>query len=199
MHISNEEDNLHMIKISYTFLLILITCIWVLVRGIVSCKAKRFDWKRELQLILVYICIVVVARFTFFPFSRMDGKIQPLVFNAATAFPPRINLLPFVYLFDYPRMSEALLNLIGNTTMFIPLGVVWPIVFKKLNSHWKVISAGVGCSMCIEILQLPFYDRVSDIDDLILNSAGFITGYLLYLLVKTIAKAVSKRIRCAEK
>ena len=198
MHKSNEEDNLHMIKISYTFLLILITCIWVLVRGIVSCKAKRFDWKRELQLILVYICIVVVARFTFFPFSKMDGKIQPLVFNAATAFPPRINLLPFVYLFDYPRMSEALLNLIGNTTMFIPLGVVWPIVFKKLNSHWKVISAGIGCSLCIEILQLPFYDRVSDIDDLILNSAGYITGYLLYLLVKTIAKAVSKRIRCAE-
>jgi len=198
MYISNEEDNLHTIKISYTFLLILITCIWVLVRGIVSCKAKRFDWKRELQLILVYICIVVVARFTFFPFSKMDGKIQPLVFNAATAFPPRINLLPFVYLFDYPRMSEALLNLIGNTTMFIPLGVVWPIVFKKLNSHWKVISAGIGCSLCIEILQLPFYDRVSDIDDLILNSAGFITGYLLYLLVKTIAKAVSKRIRCAE-
>lgn len=199
MHKSNEEDNLHMIKISYTFLLILITCIWVLVRGIVSCKAKRFDWKRELQLILVYICIVVVARFTFFPFSKMDGKIQPLVFNAATAFPPRINLLPFVYLFDYPRMSEALLNLIGNTTMFIPLGVVWPIVFKKLNSHWKVISAGIGCSLCIEILQLPFYDRVSDIDDLILNSAGFITGYLLYLMVKIIAKAVSKRIPCAEK
>ena len=188
-----------MSKISYTFLLILITCIWVLVRGIVSCKAKRFDWKRELQLILVYICIVVVARFTFFPFSKMDGKIQPLVFNAATAFPPRINLLPFVYLFDYPRMSEALLNLIGNTTMFIPLGVVWPIVFKKLNSHWKVISAGIGCSLCIEILQLPFYDRVSDIDDLILNSAGFITGYLLYLMVKIIAKAVSKRIPCAEK
>ena len=198
MHVSNEEDNLHMIKISYTFLLILITCIWVLVRGIVSYKAKRFDWKRELQLILVYICIVVVARFTFFPFSKMDGKIQPLVFNAATAFPPRINLLPFVYLFDYPRMREALLNLIGNTTMFIPLGVVWPIVFKKLDSHWKVISAGIGCSLCIEILQLPFYDRVSDIDDLILNSAGYITGYLLYLLVKTIAKAVSKRIRCAE-
>ena len=187
-----------MVKISYTFLLILITSIWVLVRGIVSYKAKRFDWKRELQLILVYICIVVVARFTFFPFSKVDGKIQPLVFDIGTAFPPRINLIPIIYLFDYPKISEALLILIGNTTMFIPLGIVWPIVFKGLNSHWKVISAGVGCSLCIEILQLPFYDRVSDIDDLILNSIGFITGYLLYVLVKTIAKAVSKRTYAAK-
>ncbi|MBR6579461.1 MAG: VanZ family protein, partial [Clostridia bacterium] len=38
---------------------------------------------------------------------------------------------------------------------------------------------------------LPFYERVSDIDDLLLNSLGFIIGYLLYLL----AKQVSKKMR----
>ena len=68
---------------------------------------------------------------------------------------------------------------------------VWPSVYKGLDAHWKVISAGIGVSLCIEILQFPFYDRVSDIDDLILNSLGFIIGYLLYLL----AKQVSKKVR----
>ena len=76
--------------------------------------------------------------------------------------------------------------------MFIPLGIVWPSVYKGLDTHKKVISAGVGVSLCIEILQLPFYDRVSDIDDLLLNSLGFIIGYLLYLLAKLLSKKVRR-------
>jgi glycopeptide antibiotics resistance protein len=85
-------------------------------------------------------------------------------------------------------MKEALLNLIGNTAMFIPLGVVWPTVFKKLDSHKKVISAGFGVSLAIEFLQLFFYDRATDIDDLILNTLGFLIGYGIYLLAKKLKK-----------
>ena len=70
--------------------------------------------------------------------------------------------------------------------MFVPVGIVFQIVYKNLNTHIKVIVAGVGFSLIIEILQLPFYDRVSDIDDLILNSSGYILGYFSYLLVKGI-------------
>jgi glycopeptide antibiotics resistance protein len=88
-------------------------------------------------------------------------------------------------------MRDILINVIGNTAMFIPLGIVWPSVYKGLDTHWKVISAGIGVSLCIEILQLPFYDRVSDVDDLLLNSLGFIIGYLLYLLAKLVSKKVS--------
>jgi len=177
-----------MVKISYGLLVALISAAWVLVRLLVWKKNGRLDWKRELQLMLVYICIVVVARFTFFPFGKVDGRIQPLVFELGKVFPPRINWKPFVYLMDYPEKREALLNLIGNTAMFLPLGIVWPVVFKKLNTHGKVISAGVGVSLCIELLQLPFFDRVSDIDDLILNSLGFLTGYGIYLLVNEIRR-----------
>ena len=68
--------------------------------------------------------------------------------------------------------------------MFIPVGVVWPYVFKELDKPWKAVLAGVAFSLVIEILQLPFYDRVSDIDDLILNSLGYFTGYGIYLLIK---------------
>lgn len=177
-----------MIQISYTFMVILITVLWLIVRALIGVKQKHVNWKRELQLLLVYICLLVVTRFTFCPFGKVDGKIQPLVFYKDNWFPFRINLIPFVYLFDYPVFKEALLNLIGNTTMFIPLGIIWPIVFRKLDAPWKVISAGVGFSLCIEILQLPFYDRVSDIDDLILNSLGYVIGYGLYVGIKKLRR-----------
>jgi len=170
----------------FTSLILAISVIWLLMRICVCTRRKQLSWKREVQLMLVYICIVVVARFTFFPFSKVNGRIQPLIFDAALMLPPRINLIPLVNLLNYEIFKEMLINVIGNTAMFIPLGIVWPSVFKRLDTHGKVMAAGVGFSLCIEILQLPFFDRVTDIDDLILNSVGFAVGYGIYLLVKAV-------------
>lgn len=177
-----------LVEIFYSQMVIAISALWLLVRGICWIKNKRIDWKREAQLLLVYICIVVVVRFTFCPFGKVDGKIQPLLFDKDQILPFWLNFKPFVYWFDYPTMKEALLNLIGNTTMFIPLGIVWPSVFKKLDTHGKVIAAGVGVTLTIEILQLPFFGRATDIDDLILNSAGYLIGYGIYLLAHKLRK-----------
>ncbi len=181
-----------MFAISYSSLILAISAVWIMTRFFVYKKQHNISWKRELQLMLVYICIIVVARFTFFPFSKVEGKIQPLIFDVATMFPPRVNLAPMVNLLDYEIFRELLINVIGNTAMFIPVGVIWPSVFKKLDTHKKVIAAGVGFSLCIEILQLPFFDRVTDIDDLILNALGYLIGYGLYLLVKAIKNKFHK-------
>lgn len=178
-----------MLQISYASMMIAISILWILSRVYIAAKNRQIRWSREFQLFFVYICIIVVARFTFFPFSKVNGQVQPLLLDPDHIFPFRINMIPFVYLFDYPSLREALLNLIGNTAMFIPLGIVWPSVYKKLDTHAKVIAAGVGFSLCIEILQLPFFDRVSDIDDLILNSLGFLIGYGIYLLIAKCKKA----------
>ena len=176
-----------MIQIQYSAMVIFISILWVINRILYN-RGKIVSWKRELQLMLVYICIVVIVRYTFCPFAKVDGKIQPLILYLNNWFPFRINCKPMIYLFDYPTMREALLNLIGNVTMFIPVGIVWPIVFKDLDKSWKVIAAGVGFSLIIEIIQLPFYDRLSDIDDLILNSAGYLIGYGIVLLVRACRK-----------
>ena len=162
-----------MLHITYPAMILFISACWILVRSLVCFKAKAFRWQRELELLLVYICLIVVARFTFFPFSKVDGKVQPLIFDAAHIFPLRLNFIPLVNLFDYEIRREAIINVVGNTTMFLPIGIIWPLVFRDLDSHKKIIAAGVGLSACIEILQLPF-DRVTDIDDLILNSLGFL-------------------------
>ena len=122
-----------MIKISYAEIIFFISIIWCLVRGACSFKNKGVNWKRELQLILVYICIIVIARFTFFPFSKVNGEIQPLVFEKAKAFPFRINFIPFVHLFDYPNRKEAViepLNLakIGKLTFAEPDYSAFPLL-----------------------------------------------------------------------
>lgn len=62
----------------------------------------------------------------------------------------------------------------------IPVGIVWPICFKELDSIEKTVLAGAGFSLLIEISQLLLYERCSDIDDLILNTAGVIIGAMIY-------------------
>ena len=72
--------------------------------------------------------------------------------------------------------------------MFIPSGIVLPIVYKRLNTFRKVLLVGVGISLCIEISQLPFSVRATDVDDLILNTIGVIVGYGIYTLMQCVRR-----------
>ena len=173
-----------MVEIPFLFLQIAFTVIWLIIRIAIWIKQKRIDWKREAILLLMYINLAVILRFTFFPMSKVDGRIQPLVFDIATAFPFRVNLLPLMNLFDYDSKRDLLLNVIGNAAMFVPRGIVLSIVYKRLNTFWEVLLAGVGISFCIEIIQLPFSVRATDIDDLILNTIGVIVGYGIVTLIR---------------
>ena len=177
-----------MLRISFAALELLFTAVWLLCRITVWIKQRHIDWKREAVLLLMYINLAVIIRFTFFPKTRVNGSVQPLIFNASTAYPFRLNLIPFVDFFDYKNRNALLWNVIGNTVMLIPSGIILPIIYKKLNSFWKVAAAGALLSLCIEILQLPFSSRATDVDDLILNTAGVMIGYGIYALVKAIRK-----------
>ena len=124
----------------------------------------------------------------FFPRELVDGHIQPLGFEVATAFHLRMNLVPLVHLFDYGNARDIVWNVVGNAAMFIPSGIILPIVYRQLNNFWKVVKAGAFISLCIEILQLPFPSRASDIDDLILNTLGVIVGYGIYVVFKRLKR-----------
>ena len=64
-----------MIKITYPEMLLAISALWIAVRAFFAVKNKKFEIKREIQLILVYVCLIVIARFTFFPLRKVDGVI----------------------------------------------------------------------------------------------------------------------------
>ena len=181
-----------MIQISFFTGEVIFALIWILVRVVLwKCRGK-IDWKREAILFLMYINLAVILRFTFFPFAKVNGKVQPLLFDASSVFSPWINLEPFVHLNDYVDDREAVLNFVGNIAMFIPTGIILPVIYKRLNGFWKVIGTGFLISLCIEIIQLPFYGRWSDIDDLILNTSGVVIGYMIYALLRGLMRAGRK-------
>ena len=167
-----------MIRITYLAMILTITAAWIAVRAAVALRNRSVNLKRELLLLTVYVSIVVIARFTFYPFN----SVEPLTINFQRLTPIKANLVPFTTLFD--EYDGWLLNLIGNVLMFIPVGVFWPLCFKKLDSIWKVTLAGCGFSLIIELLQLLCRFRTTDINDLILNTLGAFLGALGYFLIK---------------
>lgn len=181
-----------MLTITFAALEIALAIIWLLIRVAVWIKEKHIDWKRELVLLLMYVNLAVIIRFVFFPRDLVDGHIQPLVFVAAEALPLRFNLVPLVHLFEYGSTRDIIWNVVGNAAMFVPTGIVLPIVYKRLDRFWKVVCAGAYISLCIEVLQLPFPSRASDIDDILLNTLGVVVGYALYALVKWPVRKVRK-------
>ena len=145
-----------MFEISFLATELTFTMIWLLVRFIVWIRQKRIVLKREAVLLLMYINLTVMIRFIFFPRELVDGHIQPLIFDSAAAFPLRVNFVPFIHLFDYDNKRDIIWNVIGNAALFIPSGIVLPVVYKQLDGFGKVVTAGAFISLCIEISQLPF-------------------------------------------
>ena len=179
-----------MFEITYKGLFVFITLAWIATRAICGIKNKKVDWKYEAKMLTVYICLVVIARIVYFPMRLVEGRIASLVLDVDKIFPLWINLIPIVHLFDV--YDGWLINIIGNIAMFIPVGLVWPFCFKKLDTLGKTVLAGAGFPLFIEITQLLFYDRCSDVDDLILNSTGILIGALIYFGVKLLKNRKNK-------
>lgn len=118
-----------MFEITYTGIFVLITLAWGATRVFCGVKNHNVDWKYEAKLLTVYICLVVIARFVYFPLHREEGRIASLIFDVDRIFPLWINLVPIVHMFDI--YDGWLINIIGNITMFIPVGFVWPFCFNK--------------------------------------------------------------------
>ena len=175
-----------MLEITYKGMFLFITLAWVAVSAFFGIRNSRVDWKQEAKLLLVYICLVVIARMVYFPMHLVDSRIGSLYLEVDKIFPLWINLVPIVHLFE--EYDGWLINIIGNVTMFIPVGLVWPVCFKKLDTLRKTVLWGAAFPLFIEITQLPFYSRCSDVDDLILNTTGIFLGALIYFGIKQLNK-----------
>ena len=173
-----------MYEISFGFGQILMLLGWIVFRALAAKKNKTVDWKKEAWQLLFLVNLMVIYRMTFHPFSKVDEKVQPLIFEAAAVWPFRINWVPFVNLLDYESQKDLILNLVGNFTMFIPTGIVTPLLYRHLDSLKKTVLTGFCISLAIEVIQLPFAVRASDVDDLILNTLGCLAGYGILCLVR---------------
>ncbi len=86
-------------------------------------------------------------------------------------FDPNFNFEPFAYMFS--DLDSTLLNVM----LFIPFGLLLPLLWQDFKAFWKTLLLGFGFSLLIETLQIFTY-RATDVNDLMTNTVGTLIGWI---------------------
>ena len=164
--------------------------------------------QREIALILFIITISGILALTLWPpytwedSPGMWGHLRILI--ERPTWKSNLSLVPFTVfkkylenLFKSPLFFFiTLINFFGNIAIFIPIGLFPALLFRKAT--WKR-SAIIGfvMSLFIELVQY-FIMRNTAVDDIILNTAGAMCGYFIYLLVRKFFPAFTNGLLCQE-
>ena len=83
-----------------------------------------------------------------------------------------------------PIFYHCVINLGGNIFLFIPIGYFLPRLWAGMRPFWVFLITCVLSIALVELLQLVTLLGSLDIDDLILNLFGMITGYIIFAIIK---------------
>ena len=135
--------------------------------------------------------------------SRAGGRTSPdssarseMRLSTSRFAPIHANYVPFKTILPQlrgrPRWSSAIINLVGNTVLFVPIGFLAHLIYRKMR--WQrslVLAIAVGVAM--EVMEGTLRVGVVDVDDVILNALGVMTGYWLYRVWELRKEAVLVR------
>ncbi len=130
-------------------------------------------------LILVVCYTFVLLYWMFFAFGRTHLEAEGYRYNLI----PFRTIEHFIEIQSKYRMS-SFINLIGNVAVFVPFGVLLPLLAPYSLRRWTALYS-IGISV-LELLQLLTKRGMLDIDDLILNVAGFLIGYGMLALIRKV-------------
>ncbi|WP_010284679.1 VanZ family protein [Bacillus timonensis] len=114
----------------------------------------------------------------FFAFSRTKGEEF------------RYNLTPFSTIKNYFTYYDHfpfyiwIINIAGNIGVFIPFGIVLPVLFPRLSNFFFFLCAFVIGISSLEVLQLFSMLGSFDVDDIILNTIGAVIGFILLQVMR---------------
>lgn len=80
------------------------------------------------------------------------------------------------------RRLYAAANLLGNVGLFVPMGVILPILFTKMRPFLATTLCSTVVISAVELLQVVSGLGVCDVDDLLLNLLGVWLGWLAWKL-----------------
>ncbi|WP_406176540.1 VanZ family protein [Streptomyces sp. NBC_00996] len=127
---------------------------------------------------------VVLARLTLEPSPASEALVHS-------------NLHPGRSLHAYlsqPELRDAVKQIGGNLLLGVPFGVLLPVLAPRTRGILRVLALTAAVMLLVELVQGALISgRAFDIDDVILNTAGALVGYLL--LGRRLGRVVHPRDR----
>lgn len=162
-----------------------------------------------------FIVLIFLYAFVFFRKWKSQGRDRLLVKTLMYAYlslvlyftmMPVVMSIPFMLNHPYKSMNlipfidvslgrgDFFRQLVLNVIMTMPFGFLFPLTQDKRAKFGVTVFFCFLTSLGIELLQ-PFFDRSSDITDLITNVIGGVLGYGLYVIFKPITFWVLERLK----
>ena len=152
---------------------------------LLTSQSKKIGCKPSIGHIVI-VCIFVYYLTGVLNFTGIPTVFRDIIHNSFGIITPKglnipqdeINLIPFRWI------TEGVRQYLENILLFIPLGFMLPCIWKKYEALWKTAASGLAFSLIIELSQLFNRNRVSDIDDLLMNTLGTLIGWVFFMLLK---------------
>lgn len=144
---------------------------------------KQKKWITRIGWVLFAVYIAVLAYFLFFSeaLNRVGGSFE---YNLT----PLKEIKRAIWCYMNGRKDYFYLNAVMNVVAFMPFGFILPVVSPKNRKFVNIAALGFELTLLIEILQLLLRVGCFDVDDLILNTLGAISGYILFAISHRIGK-----------
>ncbi|PNQ81359.1 VanZ family protein [Paenibacillus sp. F4] len=100
------------------------------------------------------------------------------------------NIVPFDTIRQYWRAMESFpfrvwgVNLLGNIGVFIPFGILVPIIWVSMRSIGSLLLTIVIALVILEVSQMLLGAGTMDVDDIILNVLGVLCGRVAYVFLR---------------
>jgi glycopeptide antibiotics resistance protein len=104
--------------------------------------------------------------------------------------PYSYNIVPFDTIRQYWRAMESFpfrvwgVNLLGNIGVFIPFGILVPIIWVSMRSIGSLLLTIVIALVILEVSQMLLGAGTMDVDDIILNVLGVLCGRIAYVFLR---------------
>lgn len=179
--------------IRFKIFLLIALPIWVTFRMIKIKKREKKEFVMyELPVNMLFIYFLYLAQMTIFPLNigiHLERRVSLIPFKTIMRFIPILLRDGLISNSLRPHLNSGAINIVGNIAVFIPVGILIPLISRRVSTFKVTILLGFTASLVIEILQFLFAEgRIMDIDDLILNTLGVAVGWVVYKSIKYFIK-----------
>ena len=158
---------------------------------------------REGALLLFVMFAAGLAALTLFPaYFWTAGHWRGVLDGTQPLFQPvdlqvqlqTIQLEPFREIFRAVRGPWVMFLVVANVGIFSPVGFFTALLGRSPRL-WRSLLSGFCASFTIELIQF-FIGRNTDIDDLILNTAGALAGFWVFCLLRAVFPKFTEKFQC---
>ncbi len=143
----------------------------------------RPAFRKKLTMTFVFRFVLrIIWLFTFVTYSYC--VLQLTILSRTPVL--RYGHIDWVFLSRWFDSNEQKAFYIANVIMFIPFGILLPMAGKPMRHILIAAPVAAACSIGIEAVQLKYHLGACQLDDVLLNSFGFLMGFLIYLALTDI-------------